>query len=120
MIALRRIPLALFLSGCSLLASAQQGPVEVLATALRPGPDGQLLLTAFPDTAVGGILVHANTILSPQAEALLHAQDGRTIATYRLTGPDTGISLGDLPPGTYMLTARDGDRPLGGFTIVVR
>ena len=103
------------------LAPGPQGTaIEVVATTLHPGPDGQLLLTAFAEGPDHRITVHANTILSPGAVAVLKGEDGRTIGTHVLSGADTVIDLAALPAGTYTLTAHDGDRPLGAFRVIKR
>jgi hypothetical protein len=94
--------------------------IEVVATTLHPGPDGQLLLTAFTEGPDQRITVHANSILSPGAVAVLKGEDGRTIGTHGLSGADTVIDLAALPAGTYTLTAHDGERPLGAFRVIKR
>ncbi len=101
--------------------TVQQGVQQaytVLPTALNPGPDGQLLLTAFPNPASDLITVHANTILSPDAIAQVVAADGNLVLQQRLTGVDNQLDLQALAAGSYTLSVLDHDRVLGRFTLI--
>lgn len=100
------------------LSEGVQQPWTVLPTALQTGPDGQLLLTAFPNPAADVLTLHTNTLVSPSAEARLFAADGSLVRQQVLEGPDTSFDLKGLALGKYTLVVRDGDRPLGTFSVI--
>jgi hypothetical protein len=103
--------------------TVQQGvqqPYLVIPTSLQPGPDGKLLLTAYPNPSSDELSIHANTVLSPLAEALLYTAEGRLVLRKVLDGTDTTLDLKALAAGTYHLAVQDGERPLGKFNVIKR
>jgi hypothetical protein len=101
--------------------TVQQGvqqPYLVIPTSLQPGPDGQLLLTAYPNPSSDQLSIHANTVLSPLAEALLFTAEGKLVLRKVLDGTDTTLDLKPLAAGTYLLEVQDGERPLGKFNVI--
>jgi hypothetical protein len=104
-------------SGGTLQQGVQQA-YQVIPTALQTGTDGQLLLTAFPNPASDQLTIHANTVLSPLAEATLLNAEGRLVRKLVLKGSDTLLDMGGLATGTYHLEVRDGERPLGRFNVI--
>lgn len=100
------------------VAQGVQQPYTVLPTSLQTGPDGLLLLTAFPNPATDLLTLHTNTMTSPSAEARLFASDGSIVRQKVLEGSDTAFDLKNVAVGKYTLIVRDGDRPLGSFTVI--
>jgi hypothetical protein len=100
------------------IAQGVQQPYSVLPTSLETGPDGLLLLTAFPNPTTDVLTLHTNTLTSPAAEARLYAVDGSLVRQQVLEGTDTSFDLKNLALGKYTLVVRDGDRPLGTFSVI--